>query len=166
MIILQTERLNLRQLTIDDGEFIVELLNQPSFIQNIGDRGVRTLDDAHQYILTGPVASYEKFGFGLYLVELRESATAIGLCGLLKREALDDVDIGYAYLPAHWGKGYAFEAASAVLNYGKNMHGLNRVVAVVSPDNYGSIKVLEKLGLKFERMVQLVDGEAEVKLFA
>lgn len=166
IIILQTERLTLRQLMIDDAGFIVELLNQPSFIQNIGDRGVRTLEDAREYILTGPMASYEKFGFGLYLVELRESGTAIGLCGLLKRDTLDDVDIGYAYLPAYWGKGYAFEAASAVLDYGRTTHHLQSIVAVVSPENAGSIKVLEKLGMKFERMIQLVEGEAEIKLFS
>jgi RimJ/RimL family protein N-acetyltransferase len=114
MIILETDRLILRQFTTEDAEFILELVNEPSFIQNIGDRGVRTLEDARSYILRVAVASYEKNGFGLYLVELKESGQAIGMCGLIKRDGLEDVDIGYAFLPKFWSKGYAQEAASAV----------------------------------------------------
>jgi RimJ/RimL family protein N-acetyltransferase len=164
--ILETERLLLRQLTTDDAEFILELLNEPSFIQNIGDRGVRTLEDARLYILNGPVASYAKNGFGSYLVLLRETNESIGMCGLIKRDSLDDVDIGYAFLPKFWSKGYAVESALAVKAYAKDAIGLKRLVAITDPANEGSIRVLEKLGLRFEKMVRLSQDDIELKLFA
>jgi RimJ/RimL family protein N-acetyltransferase len=163
---LETDRLILRQLTTDDAEFILDLLNQPSFLQFIGDKGVRTLDDARQYILAGPVASYERFGFGLYLTALKDSRVSIGICGLIKRETLEDVDVGFALLPQFWSTGYAFEAASAVMAYGRNVLGLDRIVAITSPDNYASIKLLEKIGLRFEELVRLSEDAPEVKLFA
>jgi RimJ/RimL family protein N-acetyltransferase len=163
--ILETERLLLRQFAAADAEFILEQVNEPSFIQNIGDRGVRTLDDARAYISNGPVASYEKNGFGLYLVALKESGESIGMCGLIKRDTLDDVDIGYAFLPKFWGKGYAVEAALAVKAYAKDMIGLKRIVAITDPANEGSIRVLEKIGLRFERMVRLSADDIELKLF-
>ena len=166
MKILETDRLILRHLTIEDAEFVLKLLNEPSFLSFIGDKGVRTLDDARNYILKGPVESYQRFGFGLYLTELKENGIPIGICGLLKRESLKDVDIGYAFLPQFWGQGYASEAAAAVMAFGKSALGLNRIVAVTSPDNHSSIKVLEKLGLKFAQMVRLSEGEPEIKLFA
>lgn len=165
MSVLETERLALRQLSADDAEFIVELLNQPSFIQNIGDRGVRTNEDAVGYIQNGPVASYERFGFGLYLVELKGTAIPIGICGLLKRETLQDVDVGFAFLPQFWSRGYAVESASAVLKHGRNVLGIGRILAITSPENHGSIKVLEKIGLRFERLMKLSEGEPEIKLF-
>src|SRR5437762_12680729 len=118
-MVIETERLQLRRLSVDDAEFILRLLNEPSFIQNIGDRGVRTLDDARSYILKGPVASYEKFGFGLWMIETKARATPIGICGLLKREVLEDVDIGYALLPEFCSQGYALESASAVMSYAR-----------------------------------------------
>jgi ribosomal-protein-alanine N-acetyltransferase len=163
--ILETERLALRNLTAADAEFILELLNEPSFIKNIGDKGVRTNADAVRYIQNGPVASYERFGFGLYLVELKGSGVPIGICGLLKRESLPDVDVGFAFLPKFWLKGYAVESTSAVMHHGRNVLGIGRIVAITAPDNHGSIRVLEKIGLKFERMMRLSEGEAEVKLF-
>jgi RimJ/RimL family protein N-acetyltransferase len=163
--VLETERLALRRLSPDDAEFILELLNQPSFIRNIGDRGVRTNEDAVRYIQNGPVASYERFGFGLYLVELKDSAVPIGICGLLKRETLQDVDVGFAFLPKFWSRGYAVESASAVLKHGRNVLGIGRIVAITAPENQGSIKVLEKIGLKFERLTRLSEGEPEIKLF-
>lgn len=163
--ICETQRLRLRQLQKDDAAFILELLNEPSFLENIGDKGVRTLDDARQYILTGPMASYDKHGFGLYLVQLREDFTPIGICGLLQRDGLDDPDIGYAFLPRFWSKGYAFEAASAVLTWAKNTLGLKRIVAITAPENHSSIRVLNKLGLQFERIVQLPRANAESRFF-
>jgi RimJ/RimL family protein N-acetyltransferase len=166
MKILETERLILRQLTVEDADFVLQLLNEPSFLSFIGDKGVRTIDDARNYILTGPIESYERFGFGLYLTELKENGIPIGMCGLLKRESLKDVDIGYAFLPKFWGQGYASEAASAVMAFGKSALGLNRIVAVTTPDNHSSIKVLAKLGLRFEQMVRLSEDEPEIKLFA
>ena len=159
--ILETERLTLYQLSGEDAAFILELLNEPSFVHFIGDRRVRTLDDARAYILNGPVASYEKFGFGLYLTKRKQDGIPIGICGLVKRAALADVDIGFAFSPQFWGNGYAFEAASAVMAYGKRALGLQRIVAVATPDNVASIKLLEKLGLRFEQMVKLAeDGDA------
>ena len=166
MRILETERLVLRRMTAADAEFILKLVNEPSFIRFIGDKGVRNHADAVQYIQTGPVASYERFGFGLYLVELKESRVPIGMCGLVKRDSLADVDVGFAFLPAFWSKGYAFEAAAAVKAYGKDVLGINRLVAITNPDNESSIKLLEKIGLRFDRMIRLSEDASEVKLFA
>ena len=123
------------------------------------------MEGANSYILNGPVASYAKNGFGLYLVKLKETAESIGMCGLIKRDTLEDVDIGYAYLPRFWSKGYAVEAAQAVKEYAKNVVGLNRLVAIVDPENAGSMRVLEKIGLQFERMVRLAEDDIELKLF-
>jgi RimJ/RimL family protein N-acetyltransferase len=166
LTILETERLILRRMTADDAEFIFKLVNEPSFIRFIGDKGVRIHADAVQYIQTGPVASYERFGFGLYLVELKEGLVPIGMCGLVKRDSLPDADIGFAFLPAFWSKGYAHEAASAVKAYGRDVLGINRLVAITDPDNESSIKLLEKIGLRFERLVRLSEGAPEIKLFA
>ena len=166
MKILETNRLILRQFSTEDAEFILELVNEPSFIQNIGDRGVRTLDDARAYILRVAVASYEKNGFGLYVVELKDSRQAIGMCGLIKRDGLEYVDIGYAFLPRFWSKGYAVEAALAVKDYARDVIGLKRLVAITDPENRGSIRVLEKIGLKYEKMVRLSADDIELKLFA
>lgn len=163
---LEIERLILRRLSEEDAKFILQLLNEPSFVRNIGDKGVRTTADALQYIRAGPIASYERFGFGLYLVALKETGVSIGLCGLIKREALADVDVGFAFLPAFWLKGYASEAASGVMAYGREVLGISRIVAITSPDNGGSIRVLEKLGLRFERMIRLSEDEVDLKLFA
>lgn len=165
MAILETERLLLRQLETDDASFILELLNEPSFIQNIGDRNVRTLEDACAYIVNGPVKSYERNGFGLYLVALKDTNESIGMCGLIRREGLEDVDIGYALFPKFWAKGYAVEAALAVKEYARDVIGLKRIVAIVDPANDSSIRVLEKLGLKFEQMVRLSSDDIELKLF-
>lgn len=145
---------------------MLRLLNEPSFIQNIGDKGVRTADDARAYILNGPVASYEKFGFGLWLVETKESREPVGICGLIKREALADVDLGYALLPEHWSRGYAFEAASAVMAYARERLGLRRLAAITDADNLASIRLLEKAGFRYEGLVRLSDDAPELKLFA
>ena len=166
MNILETERLRLRQFTLDDAAFILELVNDPSFIQNIGDRGVRSLEDAQRYLETGPITSYARKGFGLWLVQLKESGESIGMCGLIKRDTLEDVDIGYAFLPKFWLKGYAVESALAVREYGHKIIGLKRLVAITDPANAGSIRVLKKIGLKFEKMVRLSADDIELKLFA
>ncbi len=165
MIVLETDRLVLRHLTLNDAPFIVELLNEPSFLRFIGDRGVRNLQTARQYLLKGPIASYEKHGFGLNLLFLKDSGDPIGICGLLKRETLPDVDVGFALLPAHWGKGYASESAAAMLTHGRQAFGLERIVAITSPDNLASVGVLQKIGLKFERLTRLGDDPREVRLF-
>ena len=162
---IETERLVLRKFSVEDAAFILELLNDKSFIGNIGDKGVRNNEDAAAYIQNGPIASYERFGFGLYAVELKKTGEPIGMCGLLKRDTLPDPDIGFAFLPKFWMKGYAFEAAEAVIQYGKNVLGLKRVLAITIPENAGSIRVLEKIGLRFDRMVRISDDEPELKLF-
>lgn len=164
-MILETQRLSLRKLTTDDAEFIFRLLNEPTFIQNIGDKNVRSLDDARGYIQNGPLASYEKFGFGLFLVEEKASGAAIGICGLLKRETLNDVDLGYALLPEFCSQGYAVESASGVMRFAEEVLGLSRVAAIVSPGNERSIRVLEKLGFEFVGMIQLSPDADELKLF-
>lgn len=160
MIVCETPRLRLRHLDQTDAAFILELLNEPDFIRNIGDREVRTLQDARHYIKTGPVASYDRYGFGLYLVHTREDAAPIGICGLLKRDYLVDVDVGFALHASFRGRGYAVEAASAVLRYGREVLGLGRIVAITAADNQASIKVLRQLGLEFERMIQVPGARA------
>src|ERR1700722_10334789 len=149
MMVCASERLQLRHLVDTDAAFILKLLNDPDFIRNIADRGVKTLEAAREYILPGPTASYERFGFGLFLVQSRALAVPIGICGLLRRDSHPDVEIGFAYLPAFRGKGYAFEAAAAVMKFAKQSLGLDRIVALTAPDNQGSMKVLEKLGFEF-----------------
>ena len=165
MVVVETTRLTLRRLTLEDARFILGLLNEPSFLELIGDKGVRTLDDARRYLETGPLASYERHGFGLYLVELKETSAPIGICGLIQRDSLDDVDIGFAFTPENWSRGYAFESASAVLDFGFDVLGLERIVAITSRDNEPSIKVLERLGLRFEKELRLAADEEPVKLF-
>ncbi len=163
---VETDRLALRRLAVVDAPFILELLNDPDWLRFIGDKGVRTLEDARQYILTGPVESYARHGFGLFLTALKPGGTPIGLCGLTKREALEDVDVGYAFLPQFRGNGYACEAAGSVLRFAKEEVGLSRIVAITNPENERSIRVLEKLGLAFERMVRLSEGAPAIRLYA
>jgi ribosomal-protein-alanine N-acetyltransferase len=165
MTLLETERLRLRKLSVDDADFILELLNEPAFIRNIGDRRVRTAEDARQYIQTRVIHSYETYGFGMYLVALKTNDLPIGICGPVKRDTLEDVDIGFAFLERHWSQGYASESASAMMAYAKEKLGIGRIVGIVDPANPGSIRVLEKLGLKFARMVRLSADDIELKLF-
>jgi RimJ/RimL family protein N-acetyltransferase len=164
--LLETARLALRNLSEDDAPFMLGLLNEPSFIRNIGDRGVRTLDDARDYITRGPVASYARFGFGLYLVELKAPRAPIGICGILKRDALPEPDIGFAFLPAYWSQGYAFESASAVKDYARGALGLTRLLAIVNPTNGGSIRLLEKLGFTCESVMRLGAESHDVQVYS
>jgi RimJ/RimL family protein N-acetyltransferase len=165
MIVCETPRLRLRHLNPNDAAFILELLNEPEFIRNIGDREVRNLEDARRYLRSGTVTGYEKFGFGLYLVELQADATPIGVCGLLKRDYLEDIDVGFALCERFRNHGYAFEAASAVLRYGQEVLKLGRIVAITSPDNHASIKLLRRLGLEFERTIRVPDVPRDTSLF-
>ncbi|GAA0710388.1 GNAT family N-acetyltransferase [Dokdonella soli] len=165
MTAIETERLVLHRLVPDDAPFILELVNDPAWLRYIGDKGVRTLDDARAYITNGPVASYARHGFGLDRVELRGSATPIGICGLVKRDALPDADVGFAFLPGYRGQGFAYEAAAAVLRHAGESLKLPRIAAIVSPDNLGSIRVLEKLGLRFETTIRMAADRPETKLF-
>src|SRR3954463_2247889 len=156
MKILETERLTLRWLSPEtDPAFILELLNDASFIRFIGDKGVRTLDAARNYILNGPVARYERYGYGLYAVDLKEKNIPIGMCGVLKRDTLPQPDIGFAFLRAYWNQGYGFESAAAVMEYARDVLGLAQILAITTPDNEASAKLLEKIGLRFEKLTKL-----------
>ena len=149
----------------DDAPFMLTLLNDPSFIRNIGDRGVRTVADARRYIQNGPRASYARHGFGLWLVELIGDGEPVGICGLLKRDILEDVDIGFAFLPAYQARGFGYESARAVLDYARDVLALRRVVAIVSAGNDVSARLLEKLGMRFEGMIQPFPAEQPLRLF-
>jgi RimJ/RimL family protein N-acetyltransferase len=164
--VLVTPRLILRLLDQDDAPFILELLNDPDWLRFIGDKGVRTLDAARTYIANGPAAMVQRLGFGLYLVELSGTRTPVGICGLIKRDALDDVDLGFAFLPQFRAHGYAREAAAAVLAYGRETLGIPRIVAITAPDNARSIRLLEELGLRFERTLRMPGDDHEVRIYA
>ncbi len=163
---LQTERLILRKVNLLDASFMLELLNDPSFVENIADRGVRTERDAEHYLMKGPLRSYRENGFGMYLVEEKKTGLPLGVCGLVKRSGLDDIDIGFAFLPRYWRNGFAFEASKAVLDHALGFMGLKRLVGITNQNNLGSIRILEKLGMKYERMVILPGESVEIRLYA
>ena len=165
MIVLQTERLRLRHMTDVDAPFMLALLNDPAYHRFIGDRGVHTAEAARDYMRNGAMAMVARLGFGFYIVEREADGCPIGVSGLAKRDFLDDVDIGYAFLPQYGGQGYAIEAAVGVLAHARAL-GLTRIVATVRPDNSASIRVLEKLGLRFERPIRVPDTERALHLFA
>ena len=166
MNFIETERLKLREMSEGDAGVVLEILNDTGFKRFVGDRGVRTLEDAARYIDERFAESYRQHGFGLWLVEARDAGAPVGICGLLKRKELNVVEVGYAFLPPFRSKGYAFEAASAAKVYARDVLGLPRLYAVVNPDNAVSIRVLEKLGMKFERTVRLAGEESDVRLFS
>ncbi|HEX8503016.1 MAG TPA: GNAT family N-acetyltransferase [Pyrinomonadaceae bacterium] len=166
MNVIETERLNLREVTEADAAFVLELLNDPDFVRFVADRGVRTLEDARRYVAEKFTAGYRRDGFGFWLVEPKGSGAAAGICGLVRRDTLPGVDIGYAFLPPFRSKGYAHEAAAAVLAYARDVVSLKRLLAITNPDNAVSARVLEKLGMRFEGMVRLSPDEPEVRLFA
>ena len=166
MKIFETERTTLREVCADDAEFILDLLNQPSFIKYIGDRNVRSVAGAVEYIESRFASSYRQFGFGMWAVELKETETPIGICGFVKRDSLPDADIGFAFLPQFEKKGYAFESAAAAMKYGRDVLGLKRVLAITSQDNESSGRLLEKLNFKFESLIILLPDAEELKLFS
>ena len=142
------------------------MLNEPSFIENVGDKGIRSLEDAQRYLQDGPLASYEQHSHGMWRVGLREDDKTIGMAGILKRDCLDDVDLGYSFLPSYWGRGYATEVTVAVMTYARAQLGVGRIVAIVSEDNEASINVLTKLGFTFERKIWFEVSGEELPLFA
>ncbi len=164
-LIAETERLRIRRLAAADAPFILTLLNDPDFLRFIGDRGVRTLDDAARYIENGPVASYREHGVGLCLVVERATGAPAGIAGVLRRPALDDADLGFAFLPDFRGRGYALEAAEAVMRHAASDHGIERLVAIVSPGNESSTRLLAKLGFRFEGLVRLSEDAKELELY-
>lgn len=165
MRIIETERLTLSRLTPDDAPFILELVNEPGWLRYIGDKGVHDMEGARGYIQNGPMDMYARLGFGLYRVELKTGGTPIGICGLIKRDTLQDVDIGFALLARFHGKGFALEAARATLEHARRDHGLTRVVAITAPDNQGSIRLLEKLGMRYQETLRLTPEGPESRFF-
>lgn len=163
--IAESARLSLRRIELIDAAFLCRLLNEPSWLENIGDRGVRTTQDAEQYIQTKVHETYEAHGFGMYLVESKHDRVAIGLCGLVSRESLGGVDLGFALLPQFWGQGLAFEAASAVMTHARESLSLTRLLAIVAPRNVRSSQLLENLGFEFRRMVRLTPEAEELRLY-
>jgi len=164
--VLETQRLVLRRFSLEDAPFVLELVNDPAWLEHIGDRNVRSLEDARAYLRKGALAMYERVGFGMYVVALQGSGESVGTCGLIERDGLDDVDIGFAFLPQYRGQGYALESAAAVLEHGRGALGLKRIVAIVSTANQRSIRLLEKIGLQFERTIRLPGDDEEILLYA
>lgn len=165
MRILETDRLALRTIEEEDAPFYLNLLNTREFIDNIGDRGIRTLAAAREAIAGGPVAMQAELGHSIYLVELKDSGVAIGMCGLIKRVALDDVDLGYAFLPAYFGKGYGHEAAAAVVGHARALR-MQRLVAITSPGNLASIALLTRVGMRFEKLIHLHPDDSGTRLYS
>jgi RimJ/RimL family protein N-acetyltransferase len=163
--ILETERLKLRQFELTDAEFIVELVNTPEWLKFIGDRNIRTEEAAINYLQNGPIKSYEENGFGLWMVELKDG-TPIGMCGILKRDTLDNPDIGFSFLSAFMGKGYAFEIANATIHYAKSNLNLDTVLAITVPANKKSRQLLEKIGLKFVKTIYTPVDNEELMLYS
>ncbi|MFT5500271.1 MAG: ribosomal-protein-alanine N-acetyltransferase [Woeseiaceae bacterium] len=166
MTVLQTERLILSRLSYDDCEFIYELVNEPVFKRFVGDKQVATLTDAREYLKNGPIGSYERHGFGMFRVSVRDGGEPLGICGLVKREQFADPDLGFAFLRRSWAQGYALESAQVVLEYGKKQLGLSRIIAIADPDNSASVRLIEKLGLEFEGTVRIEGDTSDINLYA
>ncbi|MGI9201533.1 MAG: GNAT family N-acetyltransferase [Woeseiaceae bacterium] len=163
---LQTERLAIRRLTLADADLMLSVWNDPAFYKYVGDRGIHTIDDARVALQEGAFQLYEKYGYGPFRIAIRENDQAIGTCGLFRREGFDDPDIGWSILPEFCGKGFAYEAACAVLEYGITDVSLTRVVAFISAENAPSIGLAKKLGLRYERMTRLVGDDEDVCLYS
>lgn len=166
MIVLETERLSLRWLTTDDAACILRLVNEPAWLQFIGDRGVRTLADAQRYLVQGPIAMYALRGFGLFAVVRKSDGEFLGICGLLKRDTLEDVDLGFAFLEQFRGQGFAQESAAAITAHAHRAFSLRRLVAITAPENHRSVMLLGKLGFTFERLIRLTSTSPNSNLFA
>ena len=164
--VFATPRLVVDELVEADAPFILELLTDPAFLRYIGDRGVQDLEGARRYVEAGPRASYAAHGYGLWRVALRDGGTPIGICGVLKRPTLPEPDLGFAFLPAYRGCGYAFEAARATLAHARDGLGLGRILAITTRDNVDSIALLGRLGFRDEGEVEGAPGGAPLRLFA
>lgn len=154
MLIIQTERLKIRELNLADAVFTLELLNEPAFHRYIGDRGIRDLAGAEKYLREGPMASYARHGFGLWLVARRDDGLPLGICGMLQRDYLPHPDLGFAFLKRYTGRGYAFESSAAVLAHARSTLNRDPILALTAPENPPSVRLLEKLGFRFDRMIQ------------
>lgn len=164
-VVSETDRLIIRHLELSDAGFVLELLNEPSFIRNIGDRGVRSIQDAESYVQEGPLRSYASLGYGLFLATLRSTLEPIGVCGLMRRGALEHADLAYAFLPSFHRRGFAVEAATAMLRMAREGLAMEHVLAITNPDNVASMRVLEKLGFRFVGMKRMPGDESDVRLF-
>jgi ribosomal-protein-alanine N-acetyltransferase len=164
--LIETPRIVLRELSAADDEFILALMNEPAYLQHIGDRGVRTLEDARTYIRDKFAASYASFGYGLYLVELKEKRAPVGICGFVKRDIFEHPDIGFAFRQEYWSRGLAFEAGSAALHHGFGVLGLTTVFGITSPANQSAIRLLEKLGLRYQKTVRVPSVDHDSLLFS
>lgn len=165
-IVIETERLTLREFTFDDTDFLIRLLNSPGWLEFIGDRHVLTEEQARNYLLAGPIKSYRENGFGLSMVETRFDKRPIGMCGLLKRDYLDNPDIGFAFLPEDTGKGFAFEIANATMQHAKDFLKIPDIMAITMPGNKSSIRLLEKLGFSFLRTLSVPGGNNDLLLYS
>lgn len=163
--LIETDRLRLREFTLDDAPFVLKLVNEPAWLENIGDKSVHSLDDACNYLLQGPIKSYQDNGYGLYLTELKLKGEPVGMCGLVKREFFENPDVGFAFLPQYWGLGFASEAARATLDYAQQHLHINTVLGLTSMGNASSMRVLEKIGLKFDKVVDLPGYDEQSRLF-
>ena len=161
---LATERLRLRRLMFADAPFIMELVNEPGWLEYIGDKNVHSVEDAHSYLREGPIGMYEHHGFGLYLVERKQDGIALGMCGLIKRDTLEHADIGFAFLARMTGQGYAQEAAAAVVGEARSLR-LPKLLAITTPTNRASQRVLAKVGLRFELEIKLSQDAETLHLF-
>jgi ribosomal-protein-alanine N-acetyltransferase len=166
MMIVETKRLLLREFNLEDAAFILRLVNEPSFVENIGDKGLKNLRDAERFILEGYWTNQECSGYGMFLVELKGKGDSIGGCGLLYRKVLDVTDIGFAFLPEYWNRGFAYEAAKAILKYGHSTLGVKKIVGLTSEDNLGSISLLKKLGMEFDKSVKMSDDDPGTVLYS
>ena len=164
--ILETERLKLRQFTFDDSKFIIELLNSEGWIKYIGERNVKNEEDAKNYLQNGTLKSYEQNGYGLWLVETKENKIPIGMCGIIHRTELENPDIGFAFLPDFTGKGFAFEIASATINFAKERLKLPVILGITVSYNVNSIQLLTKIGMRFIKTINLPDDPEELMLFS
>ena len=160
--ILETSRLALRLLETADAPFILRLLNDPAWLRFIGDRGVRTVEGARDYLETRMISMYAKLGFGLWMVESRAEGAAMGICGLVKRDQLPEVDLGFAFMPEFRGHGHAYESALAVRDHATRTLGLRRLLAITSPANADSVRLLERLGFAREREMPWAGDEKDL----
>ena len=166
MATMETKRLSLREFCLDDASAVLSLLNDPDFIANIGDRGIRDLQQAQTYLLTGPIKSYRENDFGLYAIQRHGEKAVIGMCGLIKRDALSGIDLGYALLPAARRQGYAREAAERVIEQAREALQLETLLAIVTPANTSSIRLLEALDFHYQRRIRLSQDEDPISLYA
>jgi RimJ/RimL family protein N-acetyltransferase len=167
MIIAETHRLLISKLSLDDGPFFLELVNTPNWLKYIGDRNLKTVEDAKTYLKNGTLKSYNNFGFGFYKLQLKEENNkTIGTCGLIKRDALECVDLGFAMLPNYERKGFGYESSVAILKLAKEQFKLHKVAAITLPENTSSIKLLEKLGLSYEKTIKPFEDDEELLFFA